>query len=95
VSRRKTSASGPRVHCHGSASDFERATRGKIAPARPDRVLGRFGQVLWDLDGYAFLDDPDTVVPPSTVNPSLWRQGQLNNISGLFEVTPSIFQVRE
>ncbi len=76
------------------ASDFERASRGKIAPGAPRQVSGRFDQVLWDLDAYAFLDDPETVVPPSTVNPSLWRQGQLNNISGLFEVTPSIFQVR-
>lgn len=31
---------------------------------------------------------------PDTVNPSLWRQSQLNNISGLFEVTPGIYQVR-
>jgi alkyl sulfatase BDS1-like metallo-beta-lactamase superfamily hydrolase len=77
-----------------STTDFERATRGRIAPGEPRQVLGRFGQVLWDLDAYAFLDDPDTIEPPSTVNPSLWRQGRLNNISGLFEVTPSIFQVR-
>jgi alkyl sulfatase BDS1-like metallo-beta-lactamase superfamily hydrolase len=76
------------------ASDFERATRGMVAPGAPRQVSGRFGQVLWDLDAYAFLDDPETIEPPSTVNPSLWRQGRLNNISGLFEVTPSIFQVR-
>ena len=76
------------------ASDFARATRGMIAPGAPRQVPGRFGQVLWDLDAYSFLDDPDTIEPPSTVNPSLWRQGRLNNISGLFEVTPSIFQVR-
>jgi len=76
------------------ASDFERASRGMIAPGAPRQVPGRFGQVLWDLDAYAFLDDPGTIEPPSTVNPSLWRQGRLNNISGLFEVTPSIFQVR-
>jgi alkyl sulfatase BDS1-like metallo-beta-lactamase superfamily hydrolase len=75
-------------------TDFERATRGRIAPGAPRQVPGRFGQVLWDLDAYAFLDDPDTIEPPSTVNPSLWRQGRLNNVSGLFEVTPSIFQVR-
>ena len=75
------------------ASDFERATRGMVAPA-PRQVPGRFGQILWDLDAYAFLDDPDTIEPPSTVNPSLWRQGRLNNIAGLFQVTPSIFQVR-
>ena len=76
------------------ASDFERATRGMIAPGIPRQVLGRLGQVLWDLDAYAFLDDPNIIEPPSTVNPSLWRQGRLNNIAGLFEVTPSIFQVR-
>ena len=77
-----------------SASDFERATRGMIAPGAPRQVPGRFGQVLWDLDAYAFLDDPSTIEAPSTVNPSLWRQGRLNNIAGLFEVTPWIFQVR-
>jgi len=76
------------------ASDFERASRGMIAPGAPRQVPGRFGQILWDLDAYGFLDDPETVEPPSTVNPSLWRQGRLNNVSGLFEVTPSIFQVR-
>jgi alkyl sulfatase BDS1-like metallo-beta-lactamase superfamily hydrolase len=65
-----------------------------IAPGAPRQVVGRYGQVLWDLDAYEFLDDPATNVPPSTVNPSLWRQGQLNNVSGLFAVTPSIFQVR-
>ena len=77
-----------------STSDFERATRGMIAPGAPRQVPGRFGQVLWDLDAYVFLDDAETVEPPSTVNPSLWRQGRLNNIAGLFEVTPRIFQVR-
>jgi alkyl sulfatase BDS1-like metallo-beta-lactamase superfamily hydrolase len=76
------------------ASDFERATRGMIAPGTPRQVPGRLGQVLWDLDAFAFLDDPSIVEAPSTVNPSLWRQGRLNNIAGLFEVTPSIFQVR-
>ena len=77
-----------------SGSDFERATRGMIAPGAPRQVPGRLGQVLWDLDAYAFLDDPETINAPGTVNPSLWRQGRLNNIAGLFEVTPSIFQVR-
>ena len=31
---------------------------------------------------------------PDTVNPSLWRQAKLNNIQGLFEVTPGIYQLR-
>ena len=31
---------------------------------------------------------------PDTVNPSLWRQAQLNAIHGLFEVREGIYQVR-
>ncbi len=31
---------------------------------------------------------------PETVNPSLWRQSQLNGISGLFKVTDRMYQVR-
>jgi alkyl sulfatase BDS1-like metallo-beta-lactamase superfamily hydrolase len=31
---------------------------------------------------------------PSTVHPGLWRMAQLNSIHGLFEVAPSIYQVR-
>lgn len=34
----------------------------------------------------------DTV--PDTVNPSLWRQAQLNAIHGLFKVTAKVYQVR-
>ncbi len=77
-----------------SRDDFDDASRGLIAPG-PRQVQGRYGQALWDRDAYAFLDDPAfEESPPATVNPSLWRQGRLNNIAGLFEVTPSIFQVR-
>jgi alkyl sulfatase BDS1-like metallo-beta-lactamase superfamily hydrolase len=77
------------------STDFERAARGLIAPGSPRRVAGRFGHAVWDLDDYAFLDAPDlTSDPPATVHPSLWRQGRLNNVAGLFEVAPSIYQVR-
>ena len=31
---------------------------------------------------------------PATVNPSLWRQAQLNKLHGLFQVTDRIYQVR-
>ena len=31
---------------------------------------------------------------PDTVNPSLWRQAQLNKVHGLFEVCEGIYQVR-
>jgi alkyl sulfatase BDS1-like metallo-beta-lactamase superfamily hydrolase len=75
--------------------DFELARRGRIAEPRPRRVTGRFGQSVWDLDDYAFEEDPASRDDaPLTVNPSLWRQARLNNIAGLFEVTPRVFQVR-
>ena len=91
---RGAAARGPRVDRLGPGQRL-RARDARHGRARaPRQVPGRFGQVLWDLDAYAFFDDPDTIEPPSTVNPSLWRQGRLNNIAGLFEVTPSIFQVR-
>ena len=39
---------------------------------------------------YAFLDR----AAPPTVNPSLWRQAQLNAKNGLFKVTDGVYQVR-
>ena len=79
----------------GGNEDFDLAERGRIAPGFPRQVLGRFGHAVWDLDSYKFLDDAALIEsPPTTVNPSLWRQGRLNNIAGLFEVAPSIYQVR-
>jgi len=79
----------------GSSEDFEIASRGLIASGSPRVVKNGFDVDVWDLDSYAFLDEPSHVdAPPTTVNPSLWRQGRLNNIAGLFEVAPSIYQVR-
>lgn len=77
-----------------SHEDFELAERGRLAPGAPRQIPGRFAQAVWDLDSYAFLDDPSHTTPPDTVHPSLWRQARLNNIAGLFEVAPQIYQVR-
>lgn len=56
----------------------------------PPVIDGPSGRPLWDLRTYEFLADEC----PPTVNPSLWRQAQLNAHHGLFEVTPGIYQVR-
>nr|WP_272211116.1 alkyl sulfatase dimerization domain-containing protein [Marinicella sp. W31]MDC2876998.1 alkyl sulfatase dimerization domain-containing protein [Marinicella sp. W31] len=48
------------------------------------------GAPVWNQDQYGFLEGK----APATVNPSLWRQGQLNAINGLFEVTDGIYQIR-
>jgi len=71
--------------------DFEDATRGLVAPA-PRKLTNAQGRVVWDTEIYDFVDDHETA--PDTVNPSLWRQAQLNMIAGLFQVTDRVYQVR-
>jgi alkyl sulfatase BDS1-like metallo-beta-lactamase superfamily hydrolase len=72
------------------AQDFEDVERGFVARSDERQVTAADGRVVWDLDAYAFLDGP----APETVNPSLWRQGQLLTRDGLFEVVPGIYQLR-
>jgi alkyl sulfatase BDS1-like metallo-beta-lactamase superfamily hydrolase len=73
----------------GTDADRDRATRGRVADA-PQQVLHAGGWPTWDREAYRFLDGP----PPPEVNPSLWRQAQLNNEAGLFEIAPGFHQVR-
>nr|F8KAY7.1 RecName: Full=(R)-specific secondary-alkylsulfatase; Short=(R)-specific sec-alkylsulfatase; AltName: Full=Inverting sec-alkylsulfatase Pisa1; AltName: Full=Inverting secondary alkylsulfatase 1; AltName: Full=Type III (R)-specific secondary-alkylsulfatase; Flags: Precursor [Pseudomonas sp.]CCA63329.1 sec-alkylsulfatase [Pseudomonas sp. DSM 6611] len=70
--------------------EFEAAKRGLIAPFS-GQIKNAEGQVVWDMGAYQFLNDKDAA---DTVNPSLWHQAQLNNIAGLFEVMPKLYQVR-
>jgi alkyl sulfatase BDS1-like metallo-beta-lactamase superfamily hydrolase len=72
------------------AQDFEDAQRGRIGSLSDAVVRATDGRVVWDADGYTFLEGDC----PDTVNPSLWRQGQLAAIHGLFEVTQGIYQAR-
>ncbi len=70
--------------------DFENAQRGFITPFGSGTVTDATGRVVWDIDGYDFLQQPN----PGTVHPSLWRQSTLVAMHGLFEVVPGIYQVR-
>lgn len=72
--------------------DFNDARRGLIASQQPLRVSAERNpdQSVWDMTQYAFIQGE----APDSVNPSLWRQAKLNNIHGLFEVTPGIYQLR-
>ena len=74
----------------GDRSDFERASRGLLAALEPPIINGPGARPVWDLEAFGFLADDC----PATVNPSLWRQAQVNLHHGLFEVTPGIYQVR-
>jgi alkyl sulfatase BDS1-like metallo-beta-lactamase superfamily hydrolase len=55
---------------------------------------------IWNLEEYQFLMETVPEQAPYSVNPSLWRQAQLNMRNGLFKVTTrpdkpkSIYQVR-
>ena len=70
--------------------DFEDAKRGLVASDPELRVKAEDGRDVWNMPAYGFIGDS----PPGSVNPSLWRQAQLNNIHGLFEVTDGIYQLR-
>lgn len=71
-------------------SDFEAASRGNIARLPEGGVTAPGGRKAWDIAEFDFLNGEC----PDTVNPSLWRMGQLNTISGLFEVTEGVWQAR-
>ncbi|MBT2658444.1 MBL fold metallo-hydrolase [Bacillus sp. ISL-18] len=70
--------------------DFEDAQRGLIAPFDFNIFKSDTGEVLWDTDIVEFLRGS----APETVNPSLWRNSQLQSISGLFQVVDGVYQVR-
>lgn len=73
--------------------DFEDATRGLIAKPDTLTIRDERGGVVWDLEAYKTFIGVDRPAP-DTVNPSLWRNAQLNMQYGLFKVTDRIYQVR-
>jgi len=70
--------------------DFIDANRGFIAPLEAKIINDDSGEVVWDIEQLRYLND----TAPDTVNPSLWRNAQLQAISGLFEVVEGVYQVR-
>ena len=73
-------------------TDFANAHKGFIAPLPPELIKGKQGNVVWNPQQYAFIKEGEKA--PDTVNPSLWRQSQLINIGGLFQVTDGVYQIR-
>lgn len=71
-------------------SDFQAASRGLLATLPNGLVRDQDGKTVWDTGRYAFMQG----AAPDSVNPSLWRQEQLNNIHGLFKVADGIYQLR-
>ncbi|MDO6407209.1 alkyl/aryl-sulfatase [Pantoea phytobeneficialis] len=73
-------------------TDFSNAHKGFVAALPQEVIKGTSGNVIWDPGQYAFIKEGEK--SPDTVNPSLWRQSQLINISGLFKVTDGVYQIR-
>jgi alkyl sulfatase BDS1-like metallo-beta-lactamase superfamily hydrolase len=71
-------------------ADFEDANFGFVATLPDAHIAGAGPRPVWSMKPYAFV----TGEAPATVNPSLWRQAQLNAIHGLFKVTDRLYQVR-
>jgi alkyl sulfatase BDS1-like metallo-beta-lactamase superfamily hydrolase len=86
-----TRAANAPVELHFDPADFERASRGLVA-AHPTGVIETPLGVVFDVTRYDFIEQGSP--NPDTVNPSLWRQAQLNGIHGLFEVADGIWQAR-
>jgi linear primary-alkylsulfatase len=71
--------------------DFEDAGRGFVATLPDAAIANAQGRSVWNLKAYDFLSAD---VAPPTVNPSLWRQSQLNMHHGLFKVAERVYQIR-
>lgn len=74
-------------------NDFNDSEKNLIG--RPENLMiqDSDGKVVWNMDQYTKFQAVGTPAPP-TVNPSLWRQAQLNTMYGLYKVTDHIYQVR-
>ena len=70
--------------------DFDDATRGKLAALNDPLVKAADGRIVWDTRKFDFLKAD----PSATVNPSLWRNQQLQHAQGLFKVADGIYQIR-
>lgn len=71
-------------------NDFDLANRGFIGKPASTIVRNSAGNEVWNMGQFDF-EDGDA---PATVNPSLWRQAELNAKHGLFKVSERIYQVR-
>ena len=72
--------------------DFDFASRGLIATYDPLIIPADIPNITaWNAEAFRFFKNGSR---SDTINPLLYRQAQLNNIHGLFMVSPGIYQVR-
>lgn len=87
----KANADMARTLPFANRQDFDDAMRGFIGTVPDALVPGTGARPAWSMKPYDFLKAGEAA---ETVNPSLWRQAQLNAIHGLFQVTDRVYQVR-
>ncbi|MEE4496207.1 alkyl/aryl-sulfatase [Streptomyces sp. BE230] len=71
-------------------TDWTNANRGRLGTLTPCVIRNAEGRVVWDNERWSFLEEDC----PGTADRSLWRQGRLNSLHGLFEVTEGVYQIR-
>jgi len=77
---------------NNNEEDFRFANQGFIATDDPLIIPSDYpNYTSWNMEAFSFLDNGTC---PDTINPLLCRHARLNNINGLFEVVPGIYQVR-
>ena len=87
----KQNASAHQALPFADMQDFEDAARGFIDTLPDAEITDEQGRLVWSMEPYGFQRDEQA---PETVHPSLWRQARLNNLHGLFEVVPGLYQIR-
>jgi len=72
--------------------DFRFSNQGFIATNDPLIIPSDYPNITsWNMEEFSYQDNE---TPPNTINPLLYRHARVNNINGLFEVGPGIYQVR-
>ncbi|MFA4824473.1 MAG: alkyl sulfatase dimerization domain-containing protein [Methanoregula sp.] len=72
--------------------DFDFASRGLIATYDPLIIPADIPNITaWNAEAFRRFENGSR---SDTINPLLYRQAQLNNIHGLFMVSPGIYQIR-
>lgn len=72
-------------------TELEFAQRGFLDAPESLVIKSEDGNVIWTQEPLSDILDTEA---SDTVNPSLWRNTQLNSLYGLFEVVDGIYQVR-
>lgn len=77
---------------NNNEEDFRFANQGFMATDDPLIIPSDYpNYTSWNMQAFSFLDNGTC---PDTINPLLCRHARLNNINGLFEVIPGIYQIR-